>query len=185
MATPKTPKARKADKPHIWLSDELKTSLVAEAKWCPDPRALCAKYSVSKRTLERARTEVSRDAQLQAVVAEKEKLHAEVWGVGIRETARDLFNALQHHARLALQATAFSGDMVHKLAGALKVLNDAAALRSMVKPDGRVQDNRSSQAAGKNPAMGARAGSGGTPGGTGTGTAGDGTSGTTEPAGVH
>lgn len=158
-------KPRKPDKQHVWLSDELGTSLVAESAYHPDQLALCQRYNVSTRTLERWRVKVAADERLAALVVEKQKLHAEVWEVGLRETARELISALNHHARLALKAERFDPDMVHKLAGALKIVNDAAVTRGMVLLGQPAPNARKNPPAAKDAGLGDRTSSGAVPAG--------------------
>lgn len=63
----------------MWLSDELGTSLVAEALFSTDPAALCARYGVSTKTLERWKARCSSDQKLAAVVSKKKNAQREEW----------------------------------------------------------------------------------------------------------
>jgi hypothetical protein len=157
---PKPTKGRKPDKRHVWLSEELGTSLVAESAFSTDPQALCARYNVSTITLERWRKKVAADERLAEVVAQKTKALDEVWEAGLRSTARELIAALAHHAHLALKADKFDPDMVHKLAGALKIVNDAAVTRGMVLLGQPAPNARTNKTAAKDAAVGDRASSG-------------------------
>jgi hypothetical protein len=161
----KARRPRKRDKPHVWLSEELAVSLVAESAFSTDPHALCARYNVSTITLERWRRKVAEDARLGALVAEKRKALDEVWECGLRSTARELIAALAHHAHLAMKADKFDPDMVHKLAGALKIVNDAAVTRGMVLIGQPAPNARKNQAAAKDAGLGDRAPSGAVPAG--------------------
>jgi hypothetical protein len=80
---------RKQDKRHTWLSDELATSLVAEAESSlpSERRALCARYEVSEATLQRwiervygnERRKVAGSPELRRIVEEKKRALRKRW----------------------------------------------------------------------------------------------------------
>lgn len=158
-ATSSAAKARKPDKPHTWLTDEMAATLVAEAEITPAasmPHVL-ERYGVSGRTFERWKTRVARDPALAAIVTRKRAELAEVWDEGSKRAARMLLMAIEHHAELALAMKAFDPDAMHKCSGSLKVVNEAMALRTMVPNERPVRGTR------KDPPPGAPPGVGGEP----------------------
>lgn len=148
----------------VHLSDELATSLVAEAERTTDLPGLLRRYNVTERTYRRFVERVAADGQLAALVTEKRKQLAEVWDAGLRVTADLLMQALQHQARLCMQADRFDPAMVHKLAGALKIVNDAATTRGMVLVQPPATSRKDSLAA-KDAGLGDRASGGALSGG--------------------
>jgi hypothetical protein len=125
------------------LSDELLASMIAEADFVRDIGAHCRRYGVSWATFNRWRNKAKEDdSPLKALVAEKRKLHDDVWEEGSKRTVRMLLMAIEHHAELALAMSEFAPDAIHKAAGALKILNDAAALRGALPALPNVQPPR-------------------------------------------
>jgi hypothetical protein len=146
----------------VFLSDELRTNLVAEAAFSLDIPALCKAYGISTKTLERAKLLCSSNAALTAEV-EKKKLGLQAeWSARGVLTLNELLTTMRHQA-LQQRARPFEQGDMRETAGAIKLLGEVL-LTEKVLPNGprrALQDSKPAEAAG----VGARAGRGREPAG--------------------
>lgn len=120
----------------MWLSEDLATSLVAEAATRPGPEhrlAVCARYGVSIRTLERWEAKSRSSVELAAIVERKKKAGRARWDREARDTMVELLAAIR---RVLPNATIAD---LRMLAGGVKVVGELLVSRDIF-PAARTDD---------------------------------------------
>lgn len=115
------------------MSEELFTSLVAEAAGRPDRAAVCQRYGVSLKTLERREKDCRDDPRLAAIVERKKKNFRARWENEAQSTMVELLGAIRKVAPDA------GVKHLRTLAGAVKVVGELLVSRDIFparEPDG-------------------------------------------------
>jgi hypothetical protein len=119
----------------VWLSDDLGTSLVAEAAFSTNVPETCKRYGVAERTLGRWRERVSESPELAALVDRKKIAIETEWQGNAVLTLNELLTTMRHLAILQRQKPFERGDL-REAAGGAKILAEVL-LTENVLPSGK------------------------------------------------
>jgi hypothetical protein len=119
-------KTKNPNKPHTWLSDELRVHLVAEARFTPSNGlpALLARYGVSARTLERCKHMVAESPALASLLDARIGEIQEQWRDAGNAAMRATLAAIQEQAAKARELGEFNPQAMRTCAGAAKILGE-------------------------------------------------------------
>jgi hypothetical protein len=161
---------RKPDKTHVWLSEEMATSLVAEIESSlPTQRnVIRERYGVHEATLTRwiqrvygnGRKGSAGDERLRALVEEKKLGLRKHWEEQAVRAHRLILEAMADQAVKALTLSSFDPHAMHSLAGGAKLLGELLIGDRLI-PSGQPRNSSQNPSVGTGQRLGPRAPSGG------------------------
>ena len=107
---------------------EFASIVLVEAAFFGD-KPTAAKYGIATRTIHRYRKRLNEDAQLSALVKVKKDLMEQEWAEEMPAAIRASIEFLR---KAATEAKATDPDVIHAIAGALKILSDVAMTKKVI-----------------------------------------------------
>lgn len=108
--------------------NDRRAEMIVAASLVGDEQA-CERYHVSKRTLQRYKKQMETDPALALVVARKKSLSEKNWAAQVDETVGAIMGYLKRSAEVA---TAGDPEVIHAMAGALRMIGETEAQRKIL-----------------------------------------------------
>lgn len=133
MAYATNPEDRPDFAPGVPVRTDIRAAIVAEAAWAGD-EATCAKFGISRRTLQRFRRALETDPELALALAAKQEAFEQRWLGDIDITLGKAIRTIGEIADKAVKdpSAARNPAMLHELVYAAKMLSDVKLAKTII-----------------------------------------------------
>ena len=133
MALASNPEDREPLSPGVPVRDDIRAAIIAEAAWAGD-EATCAKFGISRRTLQRFRRALATDVELALALAAKQEAFEQRWLGEIDVTLGKAIRTIGEIAESVLKDPTAKRNpaMLHELTYSAKVLSDVKLAKTII-----------------------------------------------------